>query len=374
MPDVYIQNLSKMFGGVAAVESLNLTVRDGEFFTLLGPSGCGKSTTLANVAGLERPEKGRILLGGNVLVDAATNSFVPAEERDFGMVFQSYALWPHMTVRQNVEVPLRLRRVRRSKRLDRVETALDNVDILELAERYPHELSGGQQQRVALARALVYSPSVLLLDEPLSNLDAKLRDRARGWLKRIQAETGVTTLYVTHDQVEALAMSDRIAVLGNGQLLQVGSPKEIYEHPVSSEVADFIGHYNFLPAQISSAGDELLVDGANKLINVSTNQSNITSHQGSKVSVAVQREKIEIFDVGKENSNIPGNFVLSADVIQCSYVGDYYEYELLLDSGVRIFGINIDSDYRGKVKVSIPADACHIFDDSKYITRQEVPQ
>src|SRR5690348_6649030 len=194
MPDVVVENLHKRFGQQAALDGVSFSVTDGEFFTLLGPSGCGKSTTLMSIAGLERPDDGTIRVGDVTFVDSS-GRFTPPEERDLGVVFQSYALWPHMTVGQNLELPLKLRKVSKTQRDDLIDDALGQVGLAELRGRYSHQLSGGQQQRVALARALVYSPRVLLLDEPLSNLDAKLRERARAWLKDLQQRIRITTIY-----------------------------------------------------------------------------------------------------------------------------------------------------------------------------------
>jgi iron(III) transport system ATP-binding protein len=233
MPDVHVSHLSKQFGDVAVLKDVSVTIKDGEFFTLLGPSGCGKSTTLNCIAGLEQPTAGSVSVGDTTFVDTERKIFLPPESRNLGMVFQSYALWPHMSIADNLAMPLKIRKVDKAERAARIHEALDKVGLAHLGDRYPHQLSGGQQQRVALARALVYSPSVLLLDEPLSNLDAKLREQARAWLKRLQADLGITTVYVTHDQDEALALSDRIAVMSEGDMVQIGTPREIYEEPAT---------------------------------------------------------------------------------------------------------------------------------------------
>ncbi len=231
MPDVKVTRLNKQFGDNTVLDDVDFTIRDGEFFTLLGPSGCGKSTTLNCIAGLEEPTSGAIVVGDSTFVDTARRIFVPPEGRNLGMVFQSYALWPHKTIADNLAMPLQIRKIGKDEQRRLIDDALDKVGLQQMRGRYPHQLSGGQQQRVALARALVYSPTVLLLDEPLSNLDAKLREQARAWLKRLQEELGITTVYVTHDQDEALALSDRIAVMSGGRMLQVGTPTEIYETP-----------------------------------------------------------------------------------------------------------------------------------------------
>jgi iron(III) transport system ATP-binding protein len=243
-------------GRVLAVDDLTVEVEDGEMFTLLGPSGCGKTTTLRCVAGLEMPDSGEISIDGRVLFSSKRRIRVPANERGLGMVFQSYAIWPHMNVFKNVAFPLEVlpRRKRPAKRAlrERVERALMTVRLDHLASRQATDLSGGQQQRLALARALVMEPALLLLDEPLSNLDAKLREEMVFELKRLQRELGITAVYVTHDQLEALAMSNRVAVMRDGRIEQVGRPREIYEAPRSRFVADFIGTSNFIDGVVEA--------------------------------------------------------------------------------------------------------------------------
>jgi iron(III) transport system ATP-binding protein len=237
-------------GRVFAVDHVSLEVEEGDLFTLLGPSGCGKTTTLRSIAGLETPDEGTISVAGRVLFSSGTRTRVPANERGLGMVFQSYAIWPHMNVYENVAFPLQVlprnKRPRRSEVREKVEQVLTVVKLDHLASRDATALSGGQQQRLALARALVMEPSLLLLDEPLSNLDAKLREDMRFELKRLQRELGITCVYVTHDQAEALAMSNQIAVMRDGKVEQVGRPREIYESPKTRFVADFIGTSNFI--------------------------------------------------------------------------------------------------------------------------------
>ena len=236
---------------VPVIRDVSFSIEPGQFFTLLGPSGCGKTTTLRCIAGLERADRGYIAVSGRVLANSATREFVPASERDFGMVFQSYAIWPHMSVFQNVAFPLqanrRRHRLSRKQIADRVEDALNVVRLDELGGRMATKLSGGQQQRLALARALVTRPELLLLDEPLSNLDAGLREHMRGELRAMQLRTGVTTLFVTHDQSEAFSMSDVIAVMDSGALVQQGTPREIYSRPSTAFVATFVGRTNLLP-------------------------------------------------------------------------------------------------------------------------------
>ena len=243
---------------VRATHDVSFEVPDGKLFTLLGPSGCGKTTTLRSIAGLEMPKSGEISLHGKIVFSPATGISIPPNRRNFGMVFQSYAIWPHMSVYQNAAFPLEVRRRKpgRKEIADRVMRVLRAVALDDVAERPATKLSGGQQQRLALARALVMEPQLLLLDEPLSNLDAKLRERMRFELKRMQRELALTTVYVTHDQSEALALSHEIAVMSEGRIVQIGAPREVYERPCNRFVADFIGTTNFIDAQvIEETGD-----------------------------------------------------------------------------------------------------------------------
>ena len=254
---------------VFAVNNVSFTVEPGELFTLLGPSGCGKSTTLRSIAGLEQPDSGIVSVGGTVLFAAGAGAEkrvnVPANKRGLGMVFQSYAIWPHMTVFENVAFPLRVRarKQRPSKReiSERVQRVLETMELLQYADRHATKLSGGQQQRLALARAIVVEPSLLLLDEPLSNLDAKLRESLRFELKRLQHELGITSIYVTHDQIEALSLSSNIAVMRAGEVVQLGKPRDIYENPQNKFVAEFIGTSNFIDGTVKARnGDRYVVE------------------------------------------------------------------------------------------------------------------
>jgi iron(III) transport system ATP-binding protein len=256
MVNLVVDKLVRRYGALTAIDDVSFTVKSGEFLTLLGPSGCGKSTTLGALAGLDRPTEGLIKFGDRVIFDSKKNIYVTAEARNCGLVFQSYALWPHMTIEQNLAFPLKLRKVDRAEQARRIREVLTLVEMQDFAKRFPNQLSGGQQQRVALARTLVYQPSVLLLDEPLSNLDAKLRDKARIWLSELQAQVRLTTIYVTHDQSEALALSDRIAVMNKGRIAQLGTPYEIYSQPADPFVADFIGTSTFFPGRVQSAAGE----------------------------------------------------------------------------------------------------------------------
>ena len=254
-----LEGVSKLFGATRAVDRIGLEVQRGHVFTLLGPSGCGKTTSLRMIAGLERPDEGRILFAGQPMADAGRGLFVAPHKRNMGMVFQSYAIWPHMTVFENVAYPLQLRGVPRATIRDRVERVLHLVGMAGLGERPAPDLSGGQQQRVALCRALVYEPDLLLLDEPFSNLDAKLRQQMRVEVKVLQQQLGITVLFVTHDQVEALSMSDGIAVMNQGRVEQVGPPSELYDHPASPFVRDFLGQTVRLPGQLWIRPEDLVV-------------------------------------------------------------------------------------------------------------------
>ena len=258
MASIEMRGLTKAYpGGVTAVDNLDLTIADGEFFALLGPSGCGKTTLLRTIAGLERATSGTLLLGGRDVTTAAPG------KRDVAMVFQDYALFPHMNVTDNIAYPLRIQKVALAERRRKAHETAEGLGLAELMERRPGQLSGGQQQRVALARAIAYRPQVFLFDEPLSNLDARLRLEARTFLKRLQGELGVTTVFVTHDQAEALAMADRMAVMESGGIRQVGTPSDIFHRPANVFVANFIGStpMNLLPARVASttAGTHLLL-------------------------------------------------------------------------------------------------------------------
>lgn len=252
MSNVILEKVSRNFGEFAAVSSVDLRINEGEFVTLLGPSGCGKTTTLRMVAGLEQNSAGRISIGNEIVSDAARGIFVPSERRRLGMVFQSYAIWPHMTVFENVAYPLRVRRRPDAEIREAVARTLRLVEMEGFAQRPAPALSGGQQQRVAIARALVFEPKVLLLDEPLSNLDAKLRLQMGDEFRAIQRRLGMTTLYVTHDQSEAMALSDRVVVMDRGRIQQIGAPEEIYRFPANRTVAAFFGTPNLLDAEVEA--------------------------------------------------------------------------------------------------------------------------
>ncbi len=357
MVDLVIKNLVKKFGDNTVVDDLSLHVADGEFVSLLGPSGCGKSTTLAAVAGLDRPTSGQIRAGDVTYYDSAQGIFLPPEARGCGLVFQSYALWPHMTVFQNVAFPLKLRKVTGGELKRRVMEVLDLVEMAPYADRHPHQLSGGQQQRVALARTLGYRPALLLLDEPLSNLDAKLRDRARVWLGELRGKLKVTTIYVTHDQVEALSLSDRIVVMNGGKVAQVGTPQEIYETPADPFVADFIGTTNFVrgrvgPYREGSGWEFRLSDGQTVAVDSFTRE-----HVGRDMMLALRPAQFGLAENGMHGSD--GN-VVRAQVLSQSYVGSRWQLGLQVGADA----VRIESDHAASgpaVDLFIPRHGAVVF-------------
>lgn len=365
MPDVKVGHLNKEFGTNTVLDDVDFTIRDGEFFTLLGPSGCGKSTTLNCIAGLEQPTSGTIAVGDNTFVDTSTKTFVPPEGRNLGMVFQSYALWPHKSIADNLAMPLQIRKIGKDEQRRLIDDALDKVGLSHLRDRYPHQLSGGQQQRVALARALVYSPTVLLLDEPLSNLDAKLREQARAWLKRLQEELGITTVYVTHDQDEALALSDRIAVMSGGRMLQVGTPTEIYESPATAEVAAFVGRCNFLEATVEEAkstGAVVKLAANGQSLRVDTEQK---TQAGQTVTVAIRPEKLRLCP--PETVIPPGVNTLDTEVLTVSYLGSRFEYDVKL--GDQVVQVVCDrGGLTGPVRLSVEPDACLLYREADVLS------
>lgn len=310
MDKIIVRGLWKVFGGVTAVADVSFTVGEREFFTLLGPSGCGKSTILRCIAGLEELTRGEIHIGGRLVSAPASGIFSPPERRSVGMVFQNYAVWPHMTVFDNVAYPLRLQKLDRRTMEARVREVLEMVALRGLERRFPAQLSGGQQQRVALARALVRRPEVMLLDEPLSNLDAKLREQMRFELKELQRRMGVPVLYVTHDQAEAMALSDRVAVMNAGRIVQVGAPLEIYSHPADRFVADFMGLMNFLPGVVlARQGEQILVEMLGQRVRLVDR-----SALAGRVMVAVRPEDLVMRRDGDiagtvEVRNFMGNFI-----------------------------------------------------------------
>jgi len=297
-----IRNLSMTYRGAHgahhAVKDVSLEIAPGQFYTLLGPSGCGKTTILRCVAGLERPDAGEIVIGGETVFSAARGIWVPPHRRNIGMVFQSYAIWPHMTVFENVAFPLRHKKPKPGRAVlhDRVMSALALVQLAGLEDRPAPHLSGGQQQRLALARALVSEPRVLLLDEPLSNLDAKLREEMRGEIRQVVARLGVTTLFVTHEQIEALTMSDVIAVMRDGQIIQEGAPTEIYVRPAAAFVADFIGRSNFFKGHVRAIADNAGATLATVETPIGAMRCRLAqgTREGASVTVAIRPENVAL--------------------------------------------------------------------------------
>jgi iron(III) transport system ATP-binding protein len=311
---------------VKAAQDVSFEVAEGNFFTLLGPSGGGKTTTLRSIAGLERPVSGEIALGDRVLYSSSRKTFVAPNRRNIGMVFQSYAIWPHMNVFQNAAFPLEVSRERIGRKAieDKVMRVLSAVGLEQLAGREATKLSGGQQQRLALARALVMEPQLLLLDEPLSNLDAKLRQRMRFELKRLQRELRITTVYVTHDQSEALALSHQVAVMNEGRILQIGSPREIYETPRNRFVADFVGTTNFVDGQVA--------DGTDGRYRVRTALGEFSAHSadalssGDAVALSIRPEDIQLFEQTPAEQD--GANVCEGTVQTRVFLGECVDFEI----------------------------------------------
>lgn len=318
--EVELQNVSKRFGDMAAVESVTLGVQRGEFLTLLGPSGCGKTTLLRMIAGFETPDTGRVTLGGRDVTD------VPPFHRDVTTVFQQYALFPHMNVFNNVAFGLERKRVARGEITKRVKDALEMVRLSGLDERQPTELSGGQQQRVALARALVLEPRVLLLDEPLAALDLKLRKQMQLELKGLQRRLGISFVYVTHDQEEALTMSDRVVVMNAGRIEQIGRAEEIYERPLTEFVAGFIGVSNIIEGTVEEVRDNVSII---RLYNVKVAAQGNGVSLGQRVRVMVRPEKIRLSSVGPQES-------LRGKIEAVVYLGESTQWKVLLDGGQAI--------------------------------------
>ena len=307
MASVELRELRREFGEVVALDGINLQLAEGEFLSLLGPSGCGKTTALRLVAGFDRPTS------GSILVDGKDISRVPPNKRDMGMVFQAYSLFPNMTAERNVEFGLRIRGTAREQRAQRIAELLDLVGLGHAGKRYPHQLSGGMQQRVALARALAIEPRVLLLDEPLSALDAKVRVQLREEIRRIQSRLGITTIYVTHDQEEALSISDRVAVLSHGRIEQVGMPEEIYSAPSTPFVAEFVGTMNRLEATVADAGAGTVdFEGARLAVDAVRGRP-----QGERVLVLVRPELVEL----EPADNGAGDGALAGEIVSQTFLG-----------------------------------------------------
>ncbi|MEY9962687.1 iron(III) transport system ATP-binding protein [Streptacidiphilus sp. MAP12-16] len=357
MPEISVHRLTQTFGTTRVLDQVSFTVPDMQFVTLLGPSGCGKTTTLMSIAGFHTPRAGTISHGDRLLFDADARRNVPAERRELGVVFQSYALWPHLTVAENVAFPLKIRRNPRAEITRRVGEVLELVELGHRAQAHPHELSGGQQQRVALARALAHGPSALLLDEPFSNLDAKLRERAREWLGDLQRDLGITTVFVTHDQTEALAMSDQILVMNHGRIVRAGSPQDVYRRPGSRFVAEFLGRCNFLTGTARRIGDGTYLLEAPGLPGGVPFHADTAPPPGA-VTVAVRPEALTI----SEPPPGGGGSGRHAQVTHTTFLGDHFLYTLQMGPHV-LQALSTRHVGVGTVQVDLDADAATVVTD-----------
>jgi iron(III) transport system ATP-binding protein len=351
---VKVTNLTKRFGSVTAVNSVSFEIEAGEFVTLLGPSGCGKTTTLRMVAGLERPDAGTIQVGERVLTDVEHGIATAPEKRGMGMVFQSYAIWPHMTVFQNVAFPLEEKKLSSSEIRERVMAILETVGLGGFHSRPAPLLSGGQQQRVALARALVSNPDVLLLDEPLSNLDARLREEMRFELRETQARLGITSLFVTHDQVEAMTLSDHMIVMNHGDIERQGRPREVYDEPRTQFVMDFLGQVNHVPARVQSNKTDAsyaIVSGTESALRVPINGTHC--EDGEDVTLAFRAEDARVVD-----SDVLGAW--QGTVRSIIYMGSHNEYTVDLGGAlIRVLG-DVDDDVASGSPIYIRVDSSRL--------------
>ena len=348
MPHLQIEGLTKRYAGVTSVDRIDLAVETGEFICLLGPSGCGKTTTLRMLAGFLEPDEGAIRVSGKVI--SQPGAVVSPERRNMGMIFQSYAVWPHMTVRDNVAYGLKMRGVAEGERRERTDAMLAATKLFELAERYPSELSGGQQQRVALARALAPNPGILLLDEPLSNLDANLRGEMRLEIRRLHDEFHNTSIYVTHDQLEAMTMADRIVVMNAGRIEQIGTPQDVYDRPNSKFVAKFIGGSNVIDAK-HVAGSEVSVSG--HALHVGAGDF---AGPGRDMSVCVKMHDVEILS---DAAPAGGNNVLPGVVRSHAYLGSHRDYVVDVGQDLLVSApAALELSPGSKVQVRFRAERC----------------
>lgn len=358
-----IENLTKTFGGLTAVNNINFVVEKGKLLVLLGPSGCGKTTTLRCIAGFEKPDTGRITIGDKVVTDPQNGISLPSEKRGLGMVFQSYAIWPHMTVFDNIAYGIRLRKWPRAKIKERVEEMLDLTGLQGLGNRPAPMLSGGQMQRVALARSLAYNPKVLLLDEPLSNLDFKLRQRLRFELREIQLRVGVTTIYVTHDQSEAVALADEIILMKEGLIEQQGSAEDIYNKPKNSYVADFIGSANLVPAVVTGEeGNFYLLETPEK-VQVKANKTDSLYNKGQSIKLVMRPENINLSKKQKDGWSV--NSWLGKVVVP-SYLGTSTSYVISLNGRrlhVTILGSSQEFQANEELYVHIPPEEVKVLEE-----------
>jgi iron(III) transport system ATP-binding protein len=351
MDKLIVDNLFLSYGTNPILKGVSFELNAGEVVCLLGASGSGKTTLLRAVAGLEQPSDGRISLDKQVFFDGAKHIDCPVEQRSLGLVFQSYALWPHRTVADNVGYGLKLRKVSGAEQKRRVQSALDQLGLGHLAGRFPYQLSGGQQQRVAIARALVYNPPVILLDEPLSNLDAKLREEARAWLRELIVSLGLSALCVTHDQTEAMAMSDRILLLRNGRIEQEGTPAELYGAPRSLYTAEFMGSNNRIDAKVAQVdGERVMLEGGGFRLEARAREA---LRPGQDAQAVIRLERVQVADG-------PGANRLQASLVTSMYLGDRWEYLFHCgDLRFRAFG-HVPRD-PGNHWVEFPANDCWAF-------------
>jgi ABC-type Fe3+/spermidine/putrescine transport system ATPase subunit len=342
MVEIELRNLTKLFGEVVAADHVNLMIEDGEFFTLLGPSGCGKTTTMRMIAGLEFPTEGQVLFDGRDVTG------LPSFERNTGMVFQNYALWPHLKVFENVAYGLNVRKLPKDQVKERVLDVLDQVELEGMEDRFPTQLSGGQQQRVALARVLVINPAVLLLDEPLSNLDAKLRVQMREEIKALQRRLKITTVYVTHDQEEAMSVSDRIAIQDHGRVRQIGSPEEVYNVPQDVFIATFMGRGTLLEGEVTSTEGGVQMRIGNIALRGLDSTGRI--RQGDRAACVIRPENYSI-----EEPAEPAN-VLEGEVEWASFIGPYTEVRLDVDGNKVLVDVppEVEAPVGDRFKAYIP--------------------
>ncbi|CAI2002292.1 ABC transporter ATP-binding protein [Serratia sp. TSA_198.1] len=353
MIELSVDNLHLTYGDNPVLKGVSMQLKRGEVVSLLGPSGSGKTTLLRAVAGLEKPTQGRIIIGSNTVYDGASRSEIPAEERNLGLVFQSYALWPHKTVFENVAYPLKLRKVASAEISQRVQGVLDQLGLGALGKRHPHQLSGGQQQRVAIGRALVYNPPVILLDEPLSNLDAKLREEARVFLRELIIKLGLSALMVTHDQNEAMAISDRILLLNNGKIEQQGTPQEMYGSPSTLFTAEFMGSNNRLYGKVTEVSDgKARIEGKDWAL---WGMAGAGVKAGAEGTAVIRVERVHLGDDPQGNQ-------LELPLLTSMYLGDRWEYlfrTVAEDFVVRAYGSEVRE--QALCRLSLPAEHLWIF-------------
>ncbi|HEY9460821.1 MAG TPA: ABC transporter ATP-binding protein [Paralcaligenes sp.] len=357
MIELSVENLHLDYGDNPVLKGVSMQLRRGEVVSLLGPSGSGKTTLLRAVAGLEQPKQGRITINEHVVYDSAAAADVPAEMRGLGLVFQSYALWPHKTVYENIAYPLKLRKAPGAEVRERVQNVLNQLGLGALGERHPHQLSGGQQQRVAIGRALVYNPPVLLLDEPLSNLDAKLREEARAFLRELIMRLGLSALMVTHDQGEAMAISDRILLLNNGKIEQQGTPQEMYGSPTTLFCAEFMGSNNRLAGQVTEIqGERARIEGQGWAL---WGKAGAGLQTGQNAHAIIRVEQVRLTDNAEDNS-------VQMPLLTSMYLGDRWEYLFRgenddLAQGLALRAYGTSNRMPGNYHLALPAEQVWVF-------------